>query len=395
MAVASGAPMKIGQRTAEPLGLLEQQDRRVRLEIHPNRTEPYLDHAPNLLAGTRSRVGAPRAPAAARRRSSRRGHPLSRSPQRRAQQRAPELLPQPGQVVGRLGGPGAGLGIALADHGDDDLFDEARLALGGVLVEAQVAGLDAEGGEAWRPRWPRSAPPRRRTRPRRRAWPGAARTPGARRRTRRRSPLAAHSSSRERLAPPIPPGRGGRGPRRGIGRGRLLRPARRTRRRRPVGTVAVAAGGSSGDAAAAGSRAAAGAAGPDDAVGAGGVAAGWRSRCRSRCPGRLRRGRAGSGGRPGVTAPRARRRVRRWVHDPASPASRRRPARSPTSTRADPPAPARRRVPSSGTCAAASRTPGRRRRRPPSGRRRTARRRPPARLGRGLGRPGRPPRGGP
>ena len=62
MAVASGAPMKIGQRAAESLGLLEQQDRRVRLEIHPNRAEPYLDHAPNLLAGTRVRVGAPGVP---------------------------------------------------------------------------------------------------------------------------------------------------------------------------------------------------------------------------------------------------------------------------------------------------------------------------------------------
>jgi len=41
-----------------------------------------------------------------------------------------------------------GLGIPLPDQWGDDLLDEAGLSIGGVLVEAQVAGLDAVGGES-------------------------------------------------------------------------------------------------------------------------------------------------------------------------------------------------------------------------------------------------------
>ena len=60
-------PDEDGQGATEPLRLLEQQHRRVRLEVHPNRTEPHLDHAAKLTrhgAGLRRRRG-PGCPAAA------------------------------------------------------------------------------------------------------------------------------------------------------------------------------------------------------------------------------------------------------------------------------------------------------------------------------------------
>src|SRR5665213_2396498 len=53
-------PIFIG--APEAFGLLEQQDRCIRLEIHPNRTEPHLDHAPNLLAEVGTCDGAVPAP---------------------------------------------------------------------------------------------------------------------------------------------------------------------------------------------------------------------------------------------------------------------------------------------------------------------------------------------
>ena len=59
-------------------------------------------------------------------------------------------LPQSAELAQRLDGLGVGLGVALLEHRHHDLLEEAGLAFGGVLVHAQVAGLDAEAHEAGR-----------------------------------------------------------------------------------------------------------------------------------------------------------------------------------------------------------------------------------------------------
>ena len=97
-------------------------------------------------------------------------------------------------------GPCPGIGISLADQRQHELLHEPRLAVGGVLVEPQVTGLDAELGEAGRRQWRRPATPRRSTRRRPHRGPEQAElleliiAPTSR-------PLAAASSPWERLAP--------------------------------------------------------------------------------------------------------------------------------------------------------------------------------------------------
>src|SRR4051812_4532183 len=61
-----------------------------------------------------------------------------------AQHGAAKALAQAGQLGERLAGLASGVGIALFQHGHDDLLEEAGLSLGGRLVHAQVPGLDAE-----------------------------------------------------------------------------------------------------------------------------------------------------------------------------------------------------------------------------------------------------------
>ena len=76
------------------------------------------------------------------------GQPSRRSPRALRSSDARSCWPELGQLVDRLLGPDPGLGIPLADQGEHDLLDESRLAVGGLLVEAEVAGLHPEPGEA-------------------------------------------------------------------------------------------------------------------------------------------------------------------------------------------------------------------------------------------------------
>ena len=43
--MASGLPMKIGSVRPFSLGLLQEEDRGIRLQVHPHGTEQHSDHA--------------------------------------------------------------------------------------------------------------------------------------------------------------------------------------------------------------------------------------------------------------------------------------------------------------------------------------------------------------
>src|SRR3954466_7599699 len=68
-------------------------------------------------------------------------------PQRLAQDRFVQLGTEAGQVFQAGSGLRPRLGVALLHPRHDDLLDEAGLPVGGVAVEAQMAGLDAEAKE--------------------------------------------------------------------------------------------------------------------------------------------------------------------------------------------------------------------------------------------------------
>ena len=55
--------------------------------------------------------------------------------------------PSDGQLVRRVDRPLAGLGVPLAEQGDDHLLDQAQLPVHRVAVEPQVARLDPVGPE--------------------------------------------------------------------------------------------------------------------------------------------------------------------------------------------------------------------------------------------------------
>jgi hypothetical protein len=52
------------------------------------------------------------------------------------------------ELIGSLVGFGPGFGVSLPDQRKHDLLDKAGLPLGGILIQAQMAGFDAESGES-------------------------------------------------------------------------------------------------------------------------------------------------------------------------------------------------------------------------------------------------------
>ena len=181
MAVASGAPMKMGSVRPSPSDSCSRSTgvfdcRSTRTARSRTSTMPA-----NLLASRPTAISArdrdrPDAPAGSRGMS-----PVSR-PSRScsgAGAARPGAAGPAGSFVRRLDGRGPGPRVPLPDEGEHDLLHESRLPVGGVLVEPQVAGLDPELGEP-AATWPRPGRPRRSTRCRR---PTVAarvgRTPGA------------------------------------------------------------------------------------------------------------------------------------------------------------------------------------------------------------------------
>ena len=75
--------------------------------------------------------------------------------QRGAQEHLPQCLAEQGQLGHVLVGTLAGLGIALLEQRQDDLLDEPRLALRGVLVQPEVPAPPRRSAPIRPPRGPR------------------------------------------------------------------------------------------------------------------------------------------------------------------------------------------------------------------------------------------------
>ena len=141
MAVASGAPMKMGRVRPSPsdscsssTGVLDWRSTRTARSRTSTMPQTYSPETRSAIVGPIAGTWPVPAPA-------------PRSAVEQVAEGAPEqggtqLLAQSRQLVGRLVGPRPGLGIPLPDQGKHDLLDEPRLAVGGVLVEPEVTGLD-------------------------------------------------------------------------------------------------------------------------------------------------------------------------------------------------------------------------------------------------------------
>src|SRR5262245_56422400 len=94
----------------------------------------------------RSSIGTTRTTYPRPDRSGRASRPRSRvgvGPQRLAENRFPQLAAEPRHRLERGPRLAAGLWVALLHPRHDDLLDEPGLAVGGVAVQPQMAGLDA------------------------------------------------------------------------------------------------------------------------------------------------------------------------------------------------------------------------------------------------------------